>query len=72
MPPPAPDAARTARKLAEIVYPSTSEEDLRVNMELVIRDALPHLPTPKYEKTVRTSTHPIENIVIPQFDPRDK
>ena len=56
MPPPATDAKGLARKLAEIVYPSASEEDLRVNMELVIRDALPHLPTPKYEKTVRTST----------------
>jgi N-6 DNA Methylase len=33
-----------------------SEEDLRVEMELVLREALPELPKPKYEKSLKTST----------------
>lgn len=53
---PSPDIPIVTKRISEAVKSSTSEEDLRVNMEFVLRDALPDLPKPKYEKSVRTST----------------
>ena len=42
-------------RLAKAVKGCTSEEDLRVSMEIILRETLPDLPTPKYEKGVKTS-----------------
>jgi SAM-dependent methyltransferase len=54
--PTALDMASVTEKLRTCDYLGGSEEDLRVNMEMIIRDALPGLPTPKYETSIRTST----------------
>ena len=50
------DIASITKKLAGTLRSCSSEEDVRVSMELVLREALPDLPTPKYEKAVKTST----------------
>jgi N-6 DNA Methylase len=51
-----PDLASLTKKLAKSVSLCSSEEDLRVGMEFILREALPDLPNPKYEKGVQTST----------------
>src|SRR5688500_8253800 len=51
-----PDIAFITKKLSKAVAECSSEEDLRVSMELILRETLPDLPTPKYEKGVQTST----------------
>lgn len=50
------DLADIAKKLAKKAAACSSEEDLRVAVEMIVRDALPDLPTPKYEKAVKAST----------------
>ncbi len=35
---------------------SSSEEDLRVEVEIALRRALPELPSPKYEASLKAST----------------
>ena len=50
------DIRSVTRNLREAVAACHSEEDLRVEMELILREAVPELPTPRYEKTVRAST----------------
>ena len=52
----APDIQATTATLRREIADAWSEEDLRVAVELVLRKALPELPTPKYEKSIRTST----------------
>ncbi len=47
------DIKSVTKRLAQLVPSCTSEEDLRVNMEFVLREALPDLPKPKYEKCKR-------------------
>jgi hypothetical protein len=49
------DLADLAKKLAKKTAACSSEEDLLVAVEMIVRDALPDLPTPKYEKAVKTS-----------------
>ena len=48
--------ADVARKLAHAAQISATEEDLRIRVEHVLREALPELPEPKYEKAIKTST----------------
>src|ERR1700693_698145 len=48
--------ASVARKLAHASGISCTEENLRIHVEHVLREALPELPTPKYEKAIKTST----------------
>ena len=50
------DVAATAERLRREIKGCSSEEDLRVNMELVLRAAVPDLPAPKYEQSIKTST----------------
>jgi len=50
------DIGPILRKLSKAIAHSSSEEDLRVSMELIFREVLPDLPAPKYEKAVKTST----------------
>ena len=50
------DLKTTTERLAQAIRGCSSEEDLRVNMELILREAVPDLPVPKYEQAVRTST----------------
>ena len=50
------DPKALATKLAKAIGSCITEEDLRVNMEHVLRDALPELPNPKYEKSIKAST----------------
>jgi hypothetical protein len=52
---PAPDVAGITKRLAKNVASCSSEEDLRIAVEIILREAIPDLPTPKYEKAVRTS-----------------
>jgi hypothetical protein len=49
------DLADIAKKLATKVAGCSSEEDLRIAVEMAVRSALPDLPTPKYEKAVHAS-----------------
>lgn len=51
-----PDIGVLAERLRDAIAGCSSEEDLRVSVELVLREALPELPVPRYEKAVRTST----------------
>lgn len=50
------DLKALASKLARAVSQCSSEEDLRVETEHLLREALPELPQPKYEASVKTST----------------
>jgi hypothetical protein len=43
-------------KLSRAIAQCLSEEDLRVSTEIILREALPDLPTPQYEKSVKTLT----------------
>ncbi len=54
--PTASELSALTKRLQQKLYPAKSEEDLRVGMEFVIRDALPDLPAASYEKSVRTAT----------------
>lgn len=53
--PGAVDLAKATKKLKTGVAKCASEEDLRVEMEVALRDALPDLPQPEYEKSIKTS-----------------
>jgi len=44
------DIKSVTDKLASAIAKCTSEEDLRVNMELALREAVPELPTPQVRK----------------------
>ena len=50
------DVKATAERLGNEINGCSNEEDLRVNMELVLRAAVPDLPVPKYEQAISTST----------------
>jgi hypothetical protein len=50
------DIRATTERLRGEMKGCTSEEDLRVNVELVLRAALPEMPVPKYEQAISTST----------------
>lgn len=50
------DIGRLTNSLKRAIAECSSEEDLRVAMEHELRKALPWLPTPKYEKSVKSST----------------
>jgi hypothetical protein len=50
------DIKAITKRLSDAVAGCSSEEDLRIGMEMVLRDVLPDLPQPKYEKEVKTST----------------
>lgn len=54
--PAAVDITALTARLTAAVAGCTSEEDLRVETEHLLRDALPDLPQPKYEASVKTST----------------
>lgn len=49
------DISAIRARLAKEVKDCTSEEDLRISMEIILREVLPDLPTPKYETGVQTS-----------------
>ncbi len=56
--PPIASAAGTIRsKLATAIKHYKSEEDLRIGMEILLRGALPDLPSPRYEQAIETSTY---------------
>lgn len=44
------------KRLSDSVAGCSSEEDLRISMEIVLREVLPELPQPKYEQAIKTST----------------
>ena len=50
-----PDVKTTTERLVRAMRGCSSEEDLRVNMELVLRGAIANLPVPKYEQSIRSS-----------------
>jgi hypothetical protein len=50
------DQKITTKRLSEQIRGCSSEEDLRINMEFVLREAIPDLPIPKYEQAIKTST----------------
>ena len=50
------DVKTTTERLRREMDGCSSEEDLRVNVEMVFRAALPELPVPKYEQAIKTST----------------
>jgi hypothetical protein len=53
---PATDIPAITKRLRQAVSKCSSEEDLRVEMEFILREALPELPKGKYEKALKTST----------------
>lgn len=50
-----PDITSITRKFLRVLEKSTSEEDLRIGIEIVLHEAIPDLPTPRYEKAVKAS-----------------
>ncbi len=50
------DINQIEHKLSQAVAGCSSEEDLRISMEMILREVLPELPQPKYEKAINTST----------------
>src|SRR5712692_9185117 len=51
-----PDIGVLTNKLRQDIDGCSSEEDLRVSVELILRNTLSDLPTPKYEQAIRCST----------------
>ena len=39
---------------------SPTDEDLRIAVEIILREAIPDLPTPKYEKAVKAPSNGYE------------